>query len=121
MPNWHLKQKYYKRGLYMAKKEEIVEVTNETEIEVTSVTVSGMIHIIRGKQVILDSDLTNRDVTTFNKQKREILFLFREGMNRPMPLSGLFCLSSEIQICTIWLQIQKYVRLFSCFFSCPML
>lgn len=41
----------------MAKKEEIVEVTNETEIEVTSVTVSGMIHIIRGKQVILDSDL----------------------------------------------------------------
>ena len=38
----------------MAKKEEIVEVTNETEIEVTSVTVSGMIHIIRGKQVILD-------------------------------------------------------------------
>lgn len=41
----------------MAKKEEIVEVTNETEIEVTSVTVSCMIHIIRGKQVILDSDL----------------------------------------------------------------
>ena len=28
----------------MAKKEEIIEVTNETEIEVTSVTVSNMIH-----------------------------------------------------------------------------
>ena len=41
----------------MAKKEEIIEVTNETEIEVTSVMVSSLIHIIRGKQVILDSDL----------------------------------------------------------------
>ena len=41
----------------MAKKEEIIEITNETEIEVTSVTVSSLIHIIRGKQVILDSDL----------------------------------------------------------------
>ena len=26
MPNWHLKRKYHKRGLYMAKKEEIIEV-----------------------------------------------------------------------------------------------
>ena len=33
----------------MAKKEEIIEVTNDTEIEVTSVTVSSLIHIIRGK------------------------------------------------------------------------
>ena len=41
----------------MAKKEEIIEVTNESEIKVTSVTVSSLIHIIRGKQVILDSDL----------------------------------------------------------------
>ena len=41
----------------MARKEEIIEVTKETEIEVTSVTVSSLIHIIRGKQVILDSDL----------------------------------------------------------------
>ena len=30
----------------MAKKEEIIEVTNETEIEVTSVTVSNMIHSV---------------------------------------------------------------------------
>ena len=41
----------------MAKKEEIIEAANETEIEVTSVMVSSLIHIIRGKQVILDSDL----------------------------------------------------------------
>ena len=41
----------------MEKKEEIIEVTNDTEIEVTSITVSSLIHIIRGKQVILDSDL----------------------------------------------------------------
>ena len=41
----------------MARKEEIIEVTKETEIEITSVTVSSLIHIIRGKQVILDSDL----------------------------------------------------------------
>ena len=41
----------------MAKKDEIIEVTNEAEIEVTSVMVSSLIHIIRGKQVILDSDL----------------------------------------------------------------
>ena len=41
----------------MAKKDEIIEVTNETEIEVTRVMVSSLIHIIRGKQVILDSDL----------------------------------------------------------------
>ncbi len=41
----------------MAKKEEIIEVTSETEIEVTSVTVSSLIHIIREKQIILDSDL----------------------------------------------------------------
>ena len=41
----------------MEKKEEIIEVTNETEMEVTSVMISSLIHIIRGKQVILDSDL----------------------------------------------------------------
>ena len=41
----------------MAKKEEIIEVTKETENEVTSVMVSSLIHIIRGKKVILDSDL----------------------------------------------------------------
>jgi len=41
----------------MTRKEEIIEVTNENEIKVTSVTVSSLIHIIRGKQVILDSDL----------------------------------------------------------------
>ena len=41
----------------MEKKKEIIEVTNEAEVEVTSVTVSSLIHIIRGKQVILDSDL----------------------------------------------------------------
>lgn len=47
-----------KEDFYMAKKEEIIEVTNDTEIEVTSVTVSSLIHIIRGKQAILDSDLS---------------------------------------------------------------
>lgn len=41
----------------MAKKEEIIEVTKETENEVTSVMVSSLIHIIRGEKVILDSDL----------------------------------------------------------------
>lgn len=41
----------------MEKKKEIIEVTNETEMEVTSVMISSLIHIIRGKQVILDSDL----------------------------------------------------------------
>ncbi|MCR4961309.1 MAG: ORF6N domain-containing protein [Lachnospiraceae bacterium] len=41
----------------MAKKDEIIEVTNETEIDVTCVTVSSLIHMIRRKQVILDSDL----------------------------------------------------------------
>ena len=41
----------------MAKKEEIIEIANENEIEVTSVTISSLIYIIRGKQVILDSDL----------------------------------------------------------------
>ena len=37
----------------MSKKEEIIEVTNETEIEVTSVMVSSLIHIIRGKFHVL--------------------------------------------------------------------
>lgn len=41
----------------MTKKEEVIEVTREAEIEVTSVTVSSLIHVIRGKQAILDSDL----------------------------------------------------------------
>ena len=39
-----------KEGFYMEKKEEIIEVTNDTEIEVTSITVSSLIHIIRGKR-----------------------------------------------------------------------
>ena len=46
-----------KNGVSMVKKEEIIELTNDAAIEVTSVKISGMIHIIRGKQVILDSDL----------------------------------------------------------------
>ena len=41
----------------MEKKDEIIEVYNEDDIAVTSVKVGGLIHIIRGKQVILDSDL----------------------------------------------------------------
>lgn len=41
----------------MAKKDEIIEVYDEDDIAVTSVRVGGLIHIIRGKQVILDSDL----------------------------------------------------------------
>ncbi|MFU0469151.1 ORF6N domain-containing protein [Gardnerella vaginalis] len=41
----------------MAQKEEIIEITREPEVKVTSVTISSLIHIIRGKQVILDSDL----------------------------------------------------------------
>ena len=34
MPIWHLKPNPYKRGFYMTKKDEIIEVTNEAEIEV---------------------------------------------------------------------------------------
>ena len=41
----------------MAKRKEIIEVTKETENEVASVMVNSLIHIIRGKKVILDSDL----------------------------------------------------------------
>lgn len=41
----------------MEKKDEIIEVYNEDDIAVTSVKVGGLIHIIRGKQIILDSDL----------------------------------------------------------------
>lgn len=41
----------------MTKKEEIIEISTDPEIEITNVTVSSLIHIIRGKQVILDSDL----------------------------------------------------------------
>lgn len=39
----------------MAQKEEIIEIAREPEVKVTSVTISSLIHIIRGKQVILDS------------------------------------------------------------------
>ena len=52
-----IKEKNSFDNVLWQKKEEIIEITNETEIEVTSVTVSSLIHIIRGKQVILDSDL----------------------------------------------------------------
>ena len=50
----------------MEKKEEIIEVTNETEMEVTSVMISSLIHIIRGKQVILDSDLAMLSSASFS-------------------------------------------------------
>ena len=41
----------------MTKKEEIIEISTDPEIEITNVTVSSLSHISRGKQVILDSDL----------------------------------------------------------------
>ena len=41
----------------MEKKNEMINAIDESDIEVTSATISDLIHIIRGKQVILDSDL----------------------------------------------------------------
>jgi hypothetical protein len=69
----------------MEKKDEIIEVYNEDDIAVTSVKVGGLIHIIRGKQVILDSDLAmlyqvdtgalNRAVKR-NKKRFRTIFAF---------------------------------------------
>ena len=53
MPNWHLKPTLsIKKESYMTKKEEIIEISTDPEIEITNVTVSSLIHIIRGKQVV---------------------------------------------------------------------